>query len=66
MPQAPFNPEATNREELMSSRTPAFIQVDIRAAKGEHLTREERQLMDEYSRLSREVGRFEPGQDRPY
>lgn len=46
MAQAAFNAEATNRDELMSSRTPWFIQIEIKAAKGERLSREERQLMD--------------------
>jgi hypothetical protein len=58
--QAPFNADATNRQELMSSRTPRFIEIDIRAAKGERLTREERQLVEEFSKLSREVGRYDP------
>jgi hypothetical protein len=66
MPQAPFNAEATNRDELMSSRTASWIEVEIRAAKGQPLTREERKLMDQYSLLSREVGRFEPDMDRPW
>jgi hypothetical protein len=66
MPQAPFNAEATNRDELMSSRSQRFIEIDIRAAKGERLTREERQLVDQFSKLSREVGRFEMDADRPW
>lgn len=67
MPHAPgFNAEATNRDELMSSRTPWFIQIEIRAAKGQRLTREERQLMNEYSLLSRQVGRVELDSDREW
>jgi hypothetical protein len=66
MAQQPFNAEATNREELMSSRSRQFVEVETRAVKGQRLTREERQLMIEYTALSREVGRYEPDPDSPY
>jgi hypothetical protein len=61
-----FNAEAKNREELMSSRTPRFIEIEIRAAKGQRLTREERAVMTEYLALSREVGQFELDADRTW
>jgi hypothetical protein len=66
MTQAMFNSEATNRQELMSSRTPRFIEIEIRTAKGQRLTREERALMNEYLALSREVGQVELDSDREW
>jgi hypothetical protein len=56
MPQAPFDPEATTHRELMESRSSQFIKLDQRAAKGEPMTREERHLMAEYSKVARGVG----------
>lgn len=64
----PFNSDAQTKEELERSRTPDFIQLEIRGLKGglgaERLNVEEQKLMDEYLALHRKVGNFhEEGYD---
>jgi hypothetical protein len=70
MPQQQlFNPEATSRQELMASRSPQFIALEIRAIKGQlatpPLNSEERQIMKEYMDLTRRF-RLEPDPDSPF
>ena len=63
----PFNAEAGTKEELEASRTPEFLQLEIRALKGgatrealvmgvQPLTVEEQHLMSEYLALHQKLG----------
>lgn len=65
MPAQPFDPEAKTLAELVASRTPRFVDLEVRAAKGQYarppLTREERELVKEYLNLTRQVGRVQVG-----
>ena len=67
----PFNPEATTRAELMESRSPQFIAIDSRAAKGHYatppVTREEHALSRQFLALLRYVDGGEPVEtDQPW
>lgn len=66
----PFNPDAESRRELMESRSRAFINVEIRAAKGDladpPLTHPERALMRDYIELTKRFPQVEIDSDRPW
>jgi hypothetical protein len=67
MPRSPFNAEAKTKEDLEASRSPEFVDLELRALKGgskreaaafgvQPLTIEEQKIVTKYLALHQTVG----------